>query len=152
MSAQSFTFVANTVPAYAFTGSIAEPTSPFTRTLADGTDWEVDDVVPYRLYYQGSVPKIYRISARFQQDSATASFRPELSLFATFPVVPGNGTGQLIVNGGVGSVGPWNAYNGGFYFIAKPSTVYGMGLRDRDGAPIGNSINWILTVFMAELR
>jgi hypothetical protein len=152
MTAQDFTFVANTVAAYAFTGTIVEPTSPFTRTVANGSDWEVDDVVAYRLKYIGAASKIYRISSRFQQTSATAAFRPELSLFATFPVVSGNGTTNLIVNGSVGSLGPWDAYNGGFYFIATPNTVYGMGLRDRTAAAPGNSINWILTVFMNELR
>lgn len=146
-----FTFVAATNPSLAYSGTPVEPTSTFTRTVASGSDWEVD-ATPYRLKYVGTRNKTFRINARFQQTSATSDFRPELSMYDFFPIENGNG-GTIIVNGGSGGVGAGviDQYPNGFFLIAVPNTTYGFSIRDRSNN-VGTSTNWILTIFLNILR
>jgi hypothetical protein len=144
-----FTFVADTVPAYNYTTAQTEPTSPFTRTVNSNSDWEVD-AVTYRLKYVGSKSTIYRLSVQFQQTSATTSFRAELTLYDTFPIVNGNGTNTFLVSSN-GNLGVMDVIPNGMFFNAIPNHVYGFGIRDRNGAA-GTSSDWILTIFLNEVR
>lgn len=146
-----FTFVADTNAAQNFTASPVELTNPFTRTVASGSDWEVDDIVPYRLKYIGSRLKIFRISGVLQQSSSSVDIRPEVGIFDTFPIVDGNG-GPLLVNGnGAVSTGILAAYPNGYFIVAIPNTVYGFSLRARNNLS-GTSFDWTLTLFINILR
>jgi hypothetical protein len=149
-----FTFVADTNPILNFTASPVEQTQPFTRTVASGSDWEVDNVTPYRLKYVGSRLKIFRISTRYQQASSTSiTFRPELSMYDFIPVTNGNGA-FVIVNGSAANNGAiaFDQYVGGGFFIAVPNTIYAFSLRDRNGGGVVTSTDWILTIFLNILR
>lgn len=148
-----FTFVADTDPAFNYTGSPVEPTSPFIRTVASGSDWEVDGVTPYRLKYVGSRNKIFRITVRYQQASSTTSWRPELSPYTFFPVQEGNNNGNIIVNGSSAGVGnlAFDQHPNGLFLAAIPNTIYGFSIRDRN-AFVGTSTDWILTIYLNILR
>jgi hypothetical protein len=147
-----FTFVADTVPAlnYLVSTAASEFVSPFTRTVAGGTEWEVD-AVTHRLKYVGTKPKIYRMNARFQQTSSSTIFRPNVQTYSTFPMVEGNSQVAMAVTSGSSITGIMNAYPPGYFFTAQPNAVYGFTTENRQTSA-GTSSDWILTIYLNELR
>lgn len=150
-----FTFVADTanVP---FTAVPVELTNNFTRTVASGSDWEVDDTLFYRLRYIGTRPKIFRISARLQQSSSTNPIRLEVSMYTSYlsPIITvDDGDSTFLFVNGVGTYSTAQDVSpGGFgMFIAEPDKRYTFALRDRSNNS-GISNDFTLTLYLSILR
>lgn len=151
---QAFTFVMDTYPLFNFpAGEVrVELTNEFVETVGVGTDWVVD-AVNYRLKYVNPTPKIYQLSVRFQQLSATGvpGFRPVASIFQTFPFNEPT-TNTSIIAGSTSNTSR-SQYPTGFFMRMEENTVLGFAIHQRVGANLaGTATDFTFTVFLNELR